>query len=86
LIKIERVNKKKIIVRFQSNFSLDVDNKKSMEDNRRFGQTFLLDIVKTEQIDDDQNDYIRPTIPDDDVLVVVDTNPSASEHILRKLL
>jgi hypothetical protein len=56
-----------------------------MEDNRRFGQTFLLDIVKTEQIDDDQNNYIRPTIPDDDVLVVVDTNSSASKHILRKL-
>jgi hypothetical protein len=56
-----------------------------MEDPRRFGQTFLLGIVKTEKINDDQNEYIRPTISDDDVLVVTDTNPSASEHIPRKL-
>jgi len=55
--------------------------KNPTEDMRRFGQTFLLDIVKTEQIDHDQNEYIRPAIPDDDVLVVVDTNPSVSEHI-----
>lgn len=55
---------------------------------RRFGQTFLLDIVKTEQTDGDddhQIQYIRPAISDDDVLVVTDTNPSVSEYISRKL-
>jgi hypothetical protein len=56
--------------------------KKPIDDNRRFGQTFLLDIIKTEQIDVDQNDYIRPTIPDDDVLVIVDT--TSSKYKLRK--
>jgi hypothetical protein len=56
--------------------------KKPIDDNRRFGQTFLLDIVKTEQIDVDQNDYIRPTIPDDDVFVIVDT--ASSKYKLRK--
>jgi len=42
----------------------------------------LLDIVKTEQIDGDQIDYIRPAIPDEDVLVIVDTN--SSKHKSRK--
>jgi hypothetical protein len=56
--------------------------KKPIDDTRRFGQTFLLDIVKTEQIDGDQIDYIRPAIPDDDVLVIVDTN--SSKHKSRK--
>lgn len=56
--------------------------KKPIDDTRRFGQTFLLDIVKTEQSDGDQNDYIRPTIPDDDVLVIADT--TSSKHKPRK--
>jgi hypothetical protein len=74
---------KKMIVSFQDDFSFDVDIRKPIEDARRFGQTFLLDIVKTEQINNDQNDYIRPAIPDDDVLVVFDTN--SSKHRPRKL-
>lgn len=51
---------------------------------RRFGQTFLLDNIKTEQIDNvDYNQYKRPAIPDDDVLIVKNINPS--EHISRRL-
>ena len=59
-----------------------------MEDTRRFGQTFLIDTVKTEQINDDRNKYIRPTIQVNDVLVVADTNSSVilSEHMYRKLV
>ena len=60
-------------------FNFYVDLKKPVDDNRRFGQTFLLDIVKTEQIDDDQNDYIRPTITDDDVLIIADTASSKGQ-------
>ncbi|CAF0974640.1 unnamed protein product [Adineta steineri] len=56
--------------------------KQIQQDKHRFGQTFLLHNVKTEQVDNDQNEYIRPTIPDDgddDVLVIADTKQS--EHI-----
>ena len=42
---------------------------------RRFGQTFLLDVVKTEQIENVQRNYIRPTIPDvNDVVIILDRN------------
>lgn len=50
--------------------------KKPFDDPRRFGQTFLLEIVKTEQIVEEENIYTRPNIPDDDVLVVSNTNLS----------
>ncbi|CAF0857254.1 unnamed protein product [Adineta ricciae] len=45
--------------------------KQYIEDTRRVGQTFLLDVVKTEQqFDHIQREYIRPTIPDDDVMII----------------
>ena len=67
-------------------FFLDV--KQYIEDTRRVGQTFLLDIVKTEQqFDHIQREYIRPTIPDDDVMIVNATKQfkSATESISRML-
>ncbi|CAF1148711.1 unnamed protein product [Adineta ricciae] len=45
--------------------------KQYIEDTRRVGQTFLLDVVKTEQqFDHIQREYIRPTISDDDVMII----------------
>jgi hypothetical protein len=66
--------------------SFYIDIRKPAEDIRYFGQTFLLDIVKTEQINNDHNQYIRPTISDHNALVAVDTNSSvsSSEHIPGK--
>ena len=60
---------------------MNIDIKKPLDDARRFGQTFLLDIVKTEQIDEEQqqqNIYIRPKISDDDVLIIDSTKPTSS--------
>ncbi|CAF2744583.1 unnamed protein product [Rotaria sp. Silwood2] len=76
-------NKKTINEIFSSLDQNRTNIRKAIENTHRFGQTFLLDIIKTEQISDDQNKYKRPTIPDDDVLVVTDTNSSviSSEHI-----
>lgn len=49
------------------------DVKHFIDDNRRFGQTFLLDVVKTEQIPNGKRtEYIRPMIPDDDVVLLGD--------------
>lgn len=49
---------------------------------RRFGQTFLLDTIKTEKLGYDQTEYIRPTIPDDDVQIILyhDPPPVSSNH------
>ncbi|CAF1108131.1 unnamed protein product [Rotaria sordida] len=76
-------NKKTINTIFSSLDQNRTNIPKTIEDTHRFGQTFLLDIIKTEQINDDQNKYKRPTIPDDDVLVVPDTNllVISSQHI-----
>ncbi|CAF1093902.1 unnamed protein product [Rotaria sordida] len=76
-------NKKTINTIFSSLDQNRTNIQKTIEDTHRFGQTFLLDIIKTEQINDDQNKYKRPTIPDDDVLVVADTNllVISSQHI-----
>ncbi len=75
--------RRKLLAERQYDFSVDIDRQNPMDDARRFGQTFLLDIVKTEQMNNGQNDYIRPAIPDDDVLVVDNTSPS--EQLSRKL-
>ncbi|CAF4215888.1 unnamed protein product [Rotaria socialis] len=46
--------------------------KQFTRDNHHFGQTFFLDTLKTEQSGDDQKIYKRPTIQDDDDVVIID--------------
>ncbi|CAF0724966.1 unnamed protein product [Rotaria sp. Silwood1] len=76
-------NKTTINTIFSSIDQNQTNIKKVIENTHHFGQTFLLDIIKTEQISDDHNRYKRPTISDDDVLIIADINPSviSSEHI-----
>ncbi|CAF4012559.1 unnamed protein product, partial [Rotaria magnacalcarata] len=45
--------------------------KQFTRDNYRFGQTFFLDTLKTEQSGDDQKIYKRPNIQDDDDVVII---------------
>ena len=50
-------------------------------ENRRFGQTFLLESVKTENIAHQRLDYQRPAIPDDDVVLIVNTDAACPPSI-----
>jgi hypothetical protein len=56
-----------------------VDRRKMQNNKHRFGQTFLLDTFKKDQLGTNQFDHLRPAIPDDDyILLVTDTNPKSS--------
>jgi len=70
---------KTIVVPIAQNRLRTNDMQKPLDDVRRFGQTFLLDNVKTEQIDKEQTIYIRPQIPDDDVLIINHIKPANND-------
>lgn len=70
---------KTIVVPIGQNRLRTNDMQKPLDDVCRFGQTFLLDNVKTERIDEEQTIYIRPQIPDDDVLIINHIKPTNND-------